>query len=460
MNTVEISDRPTSYGDARSIQEALRSGEFIPYFQPIVTLSTGQLAGFEILARWSHPLHGLVTPDKFIALAEEQGWINALTEQLLRQAFETADILPAPLTLSINISPIQLRDSALPRLIQDAATRAGFSLDRLIVEITEDALCQDIECARSVANELKAMGCTISLDDFGTGYSSLFHLQSLPFGEMKVDRSYVCSITEKPQSRMLVTGVVALGQGLGLRTVAEGIETQEQAEMMLWLRCDLGQGWYYGRPVPAEDLPFVIAMPRHALRISEDSAWRTHCALTIDEPPAERMAHIRAVYDGAPVGLALLDKDLRYVSVNHRLATMNGTSVEAHIGSKLADMLPDLFPTLVPHLRRALAGEYVTDVKVVCPTTGIVQLCSYQPARNEAGQIVALSVAVMDVTEWSRAERQLCLNAPTCRNRKVETVVPSLSCLTSGDHAKSIYPSLLRNSESGQRSVPIPATHP
>jgi EAL domain-containing protein (putative c-di-GMP-specific phosphodiesterase class I) len=218
---------------------ALAEGQFLPYFQPIVTLRSGQLAGFEILARWKHPEHGMVSPDQFIPMAEKQGWIDALTQQLLWKAFAVADCLPEPLTLSVNISPVQLQNLALPGLILNAAEGAGFSLNRLVIEITESALIDNLDCSRSIAEELKVLGCRLSLDDFGTGYSSLSHLQALPFDELKIDRSFVSSMTEKRASRKIVAAVVGLGQSLGLRTIGEGIETREQAETMLWLGCDL-----------------------------------------------------------------------------------------------------------------------------------------------------------------------------------------------------------------------------
>ena len=241
MKSCTESTKLVTYGTAASAQNALRQGQFIPYFQPIVALRTGQLAGFEVLARWQHPQHGIVSPDQFISLAEKQGWIDTLTLHLLRKAFEAASSIPAPLTLSVNISPVQLRGRSLPKLIRSAVEGTGFSLERLVLEITESALIDNLDHAAVIVKEIKEMGCKLALDDFGTGYSSLLHLQALPFDELKVDRGFVTSMTERRESRKIVAGVVGLGQSLGLRTVAEGIETREQAETMLWLGCELGQ---------------------------------------------------------------------------------------------------------------------------------------------------------------------------------------------------------------------------
>jgi EAL domain-containing protein (putative c-di-GMP-specific phosphodiesterase class I) len=221
--------------------KALKQNQFVPFFQPIITLRTGQLAGFEVLARWQHPTEGIIPPDRFIGVAERDGWIDQLTRQVLEKAFVAASIIPDHLTLSINISPFQLGNLNLPEELRALANHAGFSLSRVIIEITESALIETLESASVIVSELKAMGCKLALDDFGTGYSSLHHLQSLPFNELKVDQSFVSSMTTNRESRKIVSAVVGLGQSLGLVTVAEGIETQEQAEMILWLGCDLGQ---------------------------------------------------------------------------------------------------------------------------------------------------------------------------------------------------------------------------
>jgi EAL domain-containing protein (putative c-di-GMP-specific phosphodiesterase class I) len=181
--------------------KALVNGEFVPYFQPIVTLRTGQLAGFEVLARWIHPTHGLILPDLFIGRAENDGWINALTQKIIESAFASAFVIPAPMTLSVNISTVQLRDMHLPELFRQASELTGFPLSRLVIEITESALTENVDFSLSVTQELKTMGCNLALDDFGTGYSSLLHLQSLPFDELKLDRSFVSTMRERRQSR-------------------------------------------------------------------------------------------------------------------------------------------------------------------------------------------------------------------------------------------------------------------
>src|SRR3569833_2058335 len=238
--------------EGSQVRRALDTGQFTPFFHPLVVLRTGKTAGFEVLARWNHPEFGMITPSIFIPLAERDGWIDELIREIVRQAFRAE--IPAPLTLSVNISPLQLRHSNLSLSLQAAAAETGFPLDRVIVEITESALVDNIAQALATAESLKALGCRIALDDFGTGYSSLRHLQSLPFDEIKVDQSFVSSMTGKRESRKIAAAIIGLGQSLGLTTVAEGVESQEQADMLLWLGCDLGQGSFYGLPTPAQDL--------------------------------------------------------------------------------------------------------------------------------------------------------------------------------------------------------------
>jgi EAL domain-containing protein (putative c-di-GMP-specific phosphodiesterase class I) len=277
---------------------ALGENQFVPYFQPLITLRTGQLAGFEALARWQHPTLGLLTPSSFIGIAEQDGWIDELTRQVLPKALVAASKIPDPLTLAFNISPTQLRDRGLPKQIRRMAMDADFPLSRLILEITESALVDDVESAAAIVADLKSMGCRLALDDFGTGYSSLRHLQSLPFDKLKVDRSFISSMLEQRDSRKIVAAVIGLGRNLGLTTFAEGIETQEQAEIILGLGCDIGQGFLYGRPIPAEELAASVSTHGKDITINELSAWKRIPATNLDVSPAQRLAQLQAIHDG------------------------------------------------------------------------------------------------------------------------------------------------------------------
>ncbi len=381
----------------KDLSDALDNNLFVPCFQPIVQLRTGLLVGFEVLARWKHPDHGLILPANLITLAEQHGLADALMHQVFSKAFAEGAQLPDTLTLAVNVSPCQLRDISLPGHIRALAAEAGFPMSRLHIEITESALVDNIQLAQRITQELKTMGCTLSMDDFGTGYSSLQQLQALPFDTLKVDRSFVGSITEKRNSRKIAATVIGLGRSLGMTTIAEGVETLEQAEMVQLLGCDMGQGWLYGKPAPAEAIPLMIAAAPLKLTAIASRSRKSNSTSCLEALPTQRLAQLQAIYDGAPVGLCFLDKNLRHVSVNRRLAEMNGIPVAAHIGKTVKELLPSLYPRVEPYLLRALQGETIADVEVIMPADdphhAPTQLLSYQPAFDEAGEVIFYTLA-------------------------------------------------------------------
>ncbi|WP_213805841.1 EAL domain-containing protein [Granulicella sp. dw_53] len=390
------------------LRRGIESDEIVPYFQPLLELRTGQLIGFEVLSRWKHPLRGMVPPDEFIRMAEDAGLIGQLMEKVLLHAFSTMRRLPEYLRLSINVSAIQLRDRTLRRQVCLAAEQAGFSLKRLTVEITESALVGNIEHARTITEELKALGVRIAIDDFGTGYSSLRHLHALPFDEIKVDRTFVQTMLSRRESRKIVAAIIGLGQSLGLTTVAEGVEGEAQADMLLWMGCDLGQGYLYGRPVSDKRLERFVLEQKKATRRevgrppnSEDATFQ------MDALPSQRLSQLQAIYDGAPVGLCFLDRNERYVSVNKRLAEMNNAPIVSHLGRTVAEMIPEFYVFLGPYIKRAMNGEAFSGLVFrAARADGVVQVrsTSYQPTRDEAGEVVGVSVAVVDITERESAE--------------------------------------------------------
>lgn len=392
------------------IAAGLRRDEFFPVFQPVVELRTGQLAGFEVLARWNYRRQQLLMPADFIPAVEGSGLIDGVTIAILKKALAPPVLAGGAFMLSVNLSPLQLRGSNLPTRIAATAGEAGFPLNRLTIEITESALVSDLPSALQVAADLKTLNCRLALDDFGTGYSSLQHLHSLPFDELKVDRSFVSSMTEKRESRKIVAAVVGLGHSLELLTAAEGVETQEQAKMLLWLGCDLGQGWLYGKPLPAAELPGMLAELRAGTSVTVPVPPEEASLMSLEALPTQRLAQLQAIYDGAPVGLCFLDRKLRYVSLNKRLAQLNRVPASAHLGKTVSEIIPHFFPHIEPFLRRALQGEPLSGIELqrTLPDGADVSLlASYQPARDEAGEILGVSVAVMDVTHTKRTEKAL-----------------------------------------------------
>ncbi len=245
--------------DHYDVRRAFEEDEFFPLFQPIVELRSRQIFGFEALARWNHVRLGAISPDAFVPIVQKSGYINALTRKLLEKTFAAAPLLPAGLRLSINLSPLQVMDETLPGQIAAVAERGGFPLDRLTVEMTEFALLNHLSCAEAVAGELKAMQCRLSLDNFGAGHSSLIHLHTLPFDEVKIDRSLIHAMTRSRASRTIVAAIFRLGLELGLETVAEGVETEEEAGILSEMHCNLAQGWFFGKAAAATEIPRMVS---------------------------------------------------------------------------------------------------------------------------------------------------------------------------------------------------------
>jgi len=244
----EMRDRAQLEIDMRA---GIHRGEFVPYFQPIVDLQTGAIAGFECLARWQHPRRGLIGPNDFIPIAEEAGMIQELAFALLDRACRVARRWPPHMTLSFNISPLQLNDRWLPQRVLRHLCSTGIAPARLIIEVTESRLFGDLPTAKTILESLKNAGVQIALDDFGTGYASLKHLRELRFDRVKIDRSFIGNLDEAENGE-IVRAIFRLCRGLGLPTTAEGIEKAETAAPLAALGCDYGQGYLYSRPVDAE----------------------------------------------------------------------------------------------------------------------------------------------------------------------------------------------------------------
>ncbi|MDV3257937.1 MAG: EAL domain-containing protein [Sphingomonas sp.] len=246
----------------QGIRYGLEHGQFIPYFEPQVDLLSGDLVGFEVLARWNHPLSGIIEPDRFIPVAEEHGLIGRLSEQVILAALTAAAGWDPSIKLSVNISPSQLADSWLAQRIVRLLSEAGFPADRLVVEITESSLFADLDLARSIVTSLKNQGIKLALDDFGTGFSSLAHLRALPFDVIKVDRCFVSTVSQDPQSAAIVRAVSTLAEALKVPVTVEGIEDAATHAAVAGFGCAIGQGWYFGKPMNADQAAALLRSPR------------------------------------------------------------------------------------------------------------------------------------------------------------------------------------------------------
>ena len=234
------------------IRTGIAAGEFVPYYQPQIELGSGELIGFEVLARWNVPGKGLLEPSEFMDVAEGSGLIAELSLSVMRQALREARSWPSHLKMAVNISPVQFRDSQLAERILKLLTETNFPPSRLEVEITESSFLEDRDTALTIVESLKNVGVTISLDDFGTGYASLSQLQSLPFDRIKIDKSFVSSLLADAQSDAIVSTILSLGRALKLPITAEGIEDDGTRDRLKGLGCSDGQGWLFGKAVSGD----------------------------------------------------------------------------------------------------------------------------------------------------------------------------------------------------------------
>ncbi|WP_441234398.1 putative bifunctional diguanylate cyclase/phosphodiesterase [Bradyrhizobium sp. 930_D9_N1_4] len=244
----ELRDRRLLLHDLR---QAVEQNQLLVYFQPQARID-GEVIGFEALVRWDHPTRGIVPPDQFIPLAEENGLIIQIGEWVLREACREAASWPRPLQVAVNLSPVQFQAGDLERSIHQILLETALAPTRLEVEITEGVLIGDFARALTLLRRLKALGIRIAMDDFGTGYSSLSYLQSFPFDKIKIDRSFISNLEAKPQSAEIVRAVLSLARALHIPVVAEGVETEAQRAFLAGEACEEMQGYLIGRPEPIE----------------------------------------------------------------------------------------------------------------------------------------------------------------------------------------------------------------
>jgi diguanylate cyclase (GGDEF)-like protein len=244
---------------AVNLERALRLEEFDLFYQPIVNITTEEVIGFEALLRWWHPERGLVSPSEFISLAEEKGFILELGDWALRRACRDAVEWPAHLTVSVNLSPLQLRSGKLVRGVVHALAESGLPVVRLILEITESVLLQKDTASTVNLAQLKNLGVAIAMDDFGTGYSSLSSLHHFSFDKIKIDRSFVNDLTEGCSAIAIVRAVTSLAKSLGIVVTAEGVESRDQLKLLRAEGCHEAQGYLFGHPRPSNELSEILA---------------------------------------------------------------------------------------------------------------------------------------------------------------------------------------------------------
>jgi diguanylate cyclase (GGDEF)-like protein len=244
------------------LRQAINDGSLEAYYQPVVTLDHGKVSCCEALLRWRHPERGMISPAEFIPIAEETGLINQIGHWVLHTACAEAANWPDDVRVAVNVSPVQFKSRTLALNVAAALAASGLAASRLELEITEAVLIRDDEIALEVLHQLRALGVRIALDDFGTGYSSLSYLQRFPFDKIKIDRSFVRDITSAVASSSIVEAVVNIAAASHMTTTAEGVETEQQKELLRLLGCTEMQGYLFSPAIPAVEIRQLLRTHR------------------------------------------------------------------------------------------------------------------------------------------------------------------------------------------------------
>jgi diguanylate cyclase (GGDEF)-like protein len=265
-------DMEAEYGRRNMLEEYLRKAleqdQLLIYYQPQIELCSGSVIGLEALLRWHHPILGFIPPSEFIPIAEESGLIVPIGEWILRAACEQISSwhrngLPT-LQVSVNLSSVQFKQAGVTELIAEVLRSTGMEPCLLDLEITE-SMTMDVRSSIATLHELKKLGVRISMDDFGTGYSSLNYLKQFPIDRLKIDKSFIKDIHDDITNRAIVATIIALARNLQLRVIAEGVEEEEQAELLLDMQCDEAQGYWYSKPVPASMIEKLLKRTRRLI---------------------------------------------------------------------------------------------------------------------------------------------------------------------------------------------------
>jgi EAL domain-containing protein (putative c-di-GMP-specific phosphodiesterase class I) len=251
----------------RELRNALARSEFVLHYQPQVDLRSGRIFAAEALIRWPRPLFGMLSPGKFIPIAEETGLIVPIGDWVLREACRQnkawQDAGLSPMTICVNVSARQFREKNWVGRVADTLREIGLDARHLELELTESLIMQDVEQAVATMKELQILGVQLSIDDFGTGYSSLAALKRFPVGRLKIDKSFIDDIPDDENDKAVAGAVISLGQKMNLRVIAEGVETEAQVAFLRENNCDEMQGYYFSKPLPASEIEkLLVAAPR------------------------------------------------------------------------------------------------------------------------------------------------------------------------------------------------------
>jgi len=259
VNRQMQNDSPAAKGEITLIelQQAIQNEQLVLHFQPQIEIATGVLSGVEVLVRWQHPEQGLIYPDRFIPLAEQNGLMSELTHWVIDRAVKQEQLWQQAgftMTVSVNISAQDITSLMLPEQLAELLKNNKLDPTRLMLEITETTLMGELVTSLDILTRLRLKGIKLSIDDFGTGYSSLLQLHRAPFTELKIDRSFVSNMSEDNEARAIVKTCILLGHELNMSVIAEGVESEKHLELLKQMGCDLVQGYFIAKPMPASEL--------------------------------------------------------------------------------------------------------------------------------------------------------------------------------------------------------------
>lgn len=361
--------------------QRIKRGEFHPFFQPIVSLEDQRVMGFEMLARHISPEGTITPPADFIPAMEQTGLLDELMLSLMVQGFRAAAAWPEQQFLSMNVSPSQLNGRYLTETIRNTALQARFDLCRLKIEITETALLNDIHTARTEIEALSEIGCTIAMDDFGTGYSSLAWLIQLPVNTLKIDSSFIRSMLDKKDSRKIISSVVGLGRSLDMDVIAEGVETDEQAEMLRGIGCLYAQGYLFGRPVSAAESGLMLTTA------TDKGFVRRVARLSLDQ----RAHQISSMYAVPGTSICFLDPELVIVDASDTFAERVGWTPHDLIHKYIYEVIPSQADKLLWLQEFRKKGLPYPPYEVVLPD-GSSDLVMVTRVEDEAKELLGFCV--------------------------------------------------------------------
>ncbi|HEY0869769.1 MAG TPA: diguanylate cyclase, partial [Acidothermaceae bacterium] len=419
-------ERLALLGDLR---RAMEMHEIVLHYQPKVSVATGEVVGVEALARWQHPTRGLVFPDAFIPAAEHTGLIGPFTSYVLDAALAQARIWAdqeRPLNVSVNLSGRNLLDEHLPAEVADLLALHGVPASLLELEVTESAIMLDPVRARRLLQSLSDLGVRLSIDDFGAGYTSLSQLKTLPVDELKIDRSFVMTMSSDARDALIVHSVIELGQNLGLNIVAEGVETPEALVALRGFGCDIAQGYYIARPADVETFnAWLMARANAGPELAAATpARRAGDALLVERDLAEAMSpagalraseeRFRALFTLAPIGIAEARADGTIVAMNPRACEMLGYQPDELIGRPAMMLIdPDDRAEQAQSMAALSKSDGYTARRVYRRKDGtsLTVLISVAVVRQASGAVYRIVGMMVDISELVAAQQSIAAAA-------------------------------------------------